>query len=202
MLVHNLVVTGSLTFPTALPISGSLLVSGSVGINTTVPAYNLDVSGSGRFSSNVGIGGATISSMSAVSGIELVQGSQIASRVLANVPQLYISSNIAGDSYAPTYKVNGYAAQYRLQGYDGTHVFYTAPSGTAGNNVNFTASLTIAPTSAATFSGNNSTNTTENASVSWNDSNANLMGKIVGYRGANGNDGNLRFYTRYCEKYI
>jgi len=101
---------------------------------------------SATFSSNVGIGGATISSMTAVSGIELVQGSQIASRILANVPQLYISSNVAGDSYAPTYKVNGYATQYRLQGYDGTHVFYTAPSGTAGNAITFTGSLTITPT--------------------------------------------------------
>jgi hypothetical protein len=55
--------------------------------------------------------------------------------------------------------------------------------------------LTIASTGAATFTGNNASNTTENASVSWNDSNGNLMGRIVGYRGANGNDGNLRFYT-------
>ena len=63
MLVHNLVVTGSLTFPTALPISGSLLVSGSVGINTASPAYALDVTGTGRFTNSVtgsntnGIGG-------------------------------------------------------------------------------------------------------------------------------------------------
>jgi hypothetical protein len=42
MLVHNLVVTGSLTFPTALPISGSLLVSGSVGINTN-PTKALEI---------------------------------------------------------------------------------------------------------------------------------------------------------------
>jgi hypothetical protein len=53
----------------------------------------------------------------------------------------------------------------------------------------------LASTGAATFTGNNASNTTENASVSWNDSNGNLMGRIVGYRGANGNDGNLRFYT-------
>jgi len=36
MLVHNLVVTGSLTFPTALPISGSLLVSGSATFSGSV----------------------------------------------------------------------------------------------------------------------------------------------------------------------
>jgi hypothetical protein len=41
MLVHNLVVTGSLTFPTALPISGSLLVSGSLNVGTTAPVAKL-----------------------------------------------------------------------------------------------------------------------------------------------------------------
>jgi hypothetical protein len=46
MLVHNLVVTGSLTFPTALPISGSLLVSGSLGIGVTSALSPLHVSGS------------------------------------------------------------------------------------------------------------------------------------------------------------
>lgn len=61
---------------------------------------------------------------------------------------------------------------------------------------NNTPRLTLnGTTGAATFTGNNATNTTENASVSWNDANGNLMGRIVGYRGANGNDGNLRFYT-------
>jgi hypothetical protein len=93
-------------------------------------------------SGNVGIG-VSPSAMSAVSGIELVQGSQISSRISANVPQLYISSNIAGDSYAPTYKVNGYAAQYRLQGYDGTHTWLGAPSGTAGASVTFTERMRI-----------------------------------------------------------
>jgi len=46
MLVHNLVVTGSLTFPTALPISGSLLVSGSIGIGNPSPNALLTVGSS------------------------------------------------------------------------------------------------------------------------------------------------------------
>jgi hypothetical protein len=106
------------------------------GASTYATRMTLDASG------NLGLG-VTPSAMSAVSGIELVQGSQIASRILANVPQLYISSNIAGDSYAPTYKVNGYATQYRLQGYDGSHAWYTAPSGTAGNAISFTQAMTL-----------------------------------------------------------
>jgi hypothetical protein len=106
------------------------------GASTYATRMTLDASG------NLGLG-VTPSAMSAVSGIELVQGSQIASRILANVPQLYISSNIAGDSYAPTYKVNGYATQYRLQGYDGSHAWYIAPSGTAGNAISFTQAMTL-----------------------------------------------------------
>jgi hypothetical protein len=138
-------ITGSLTLNNiAIPTSASLA---STYLQLAGGTLTGALGGtSATFNSNVGIGGATISSMTAVSGIELVQGSQIASRILANVPQLYISSNVAGDSYAPTYKVNGYATQYRLQGYDGTHVFYTAPSGTAGNAITFTGSLTITPT--------------------------------------------------------
>jgi len=66
----------------------------------------------------------------------------------------------------------------------------TTSGGSANTNV-----LSLSRDGAATFSGNNASNTTENASVSWNDANGNLMGRIVGYRGANGNDGNLRFYT-------
>lgn len=107
-------------------------------------------------SGNLGLGVAP-SAMSAVSGVELVQGSQISSRILANVPQLYISSNIAGDSYAPTYKVNGYATQYRLQGYDGTHAWYTALSGTAGNAISFTQAMTLNPSGNLSIGNTNNT---------------------------------------------
>ena len=153
-------------------------------LSNSTATFTTALSGtSATFSGNVGVGGATISSMSGVSGIELVQGSQIASRILANVPQLYISSNVAGDSYAPTYKVNGYATQYRLQGYDGTHVFYTAPSGIAGNAITFTPSLSIASTGAATFS--SSLQITQAAQTST--SGLNIQNSA--------NNGQLRMYT-------
>jgi hypothetical protein len=75
-------------------------------------------------------------------------------------------------------------------------------SGDVGTN-----GLKIATTGAATFSssvtanntitliGPNATNNTENAASILFDANSNLMGKIVGFRGVDGNDGNLRFYT-------
>lgn len=72
------------------------------------------------------------------------------------------------------------------------------------NNVTY---LTIASSGLSTFSGSlqalstitllgsNATNNTENSTLQLLDANSNLMGKIVGYRGVNGNSGNLRIYT-------
>ena len=53
MLVHNLVVTGSLTFPTALPISGSLLVSGSTTFNGTSTFSSPDLATDGLGNVNI-----------------------------------------------------------------------------------------------------------------------------------------------------
>ena len=49
------------------------------------------------------------------------------------------------------YQSNGFATFYEQSG--GTHVWYNAPSGTAGNPVTFITALTLASTGAATFSG-------------------------------------------------
>jgi hypothetical protein len=58
-----------------------------------------------------------------------------------------------------------------------------------------TFSSTITANSTFTLIGGNATNNTENAIAQLYDANSNLMGKIVGFRGANGNEGNLRIYT-------
>jgi hypothetical protein len=52
-------------------------------------------------------------------------------------------SNAVGNWYAATYKINGFATQYTQQGNDGTHAWYTAPSGTAGNAITFTQAATL-----------------------------------------------------------
>jgi hypothetical protein len=70
-------------------------------------------------------------------------GDTISSRILANTPQIALSSNAVGNWYAPTYKVNGYATQYSQQGFDGTHKWSLAPSGTAGNAISFTQAMTL-----------------------------------------------------------
>ena len=63
----------------------------------------------------------------------------------------------------------------------------------SGSSAVFSAAVTANNT--ITLIGPNATNNTENAASILFDANSNLMGKIVGFRGANGNEGNLRFYT-------
>jgi hypothetical protein len=53
----------------------------------------------------------------------------------------------------------------------------------------------VTANSTFTLIGGNATNNTENAIAELYDANSNLMGKIVGFRGANGAQGNLRIYT-------
>ena len=45
MLIHNAVLTGSLTLPSILPITGSLIMTGSIGIGTVSPTARLHISG-------------------------------------------------------------------------------------------------------------------------------------------------------------
>jgi hypothetical protein len=45
MLIHNAVLTGSLVLPSVLPITGSLIMTGSIGIGTVSPTARLHISG-------------------------------------------------------------------------------------------------------------------------------------------------------------
>ena len=91
---------------------------------------------------NLGLG-VTPSASSNLTNIEMPQGVQIGARKLAGYPQMYLSSNVSGDAYGPTYKINGYATQYRLESSAGKHEWYTAPSGTAGNAISFTQAMSL-----------------------------------------------------------
>jgi hypothetical protein len=132
---------------------GGLFVSSSglVGIGNIVPAYTLDVTGTGRFSLNVGIGTTLSSWGSNVTSLELPYGVSFYAWNASAVPQLYLNANAYFDGSNFKYKVSGQLASQYYQ-YGGQHIFYTAPSGTAGNNITFTPALTIASTGAATFS--------------------------------------------------
>ena len=119
--------------------------TGAVGIGTIAPAYTLDVSGSGRFSSNLKIGGGTLSSWATVAASEVL-----------NAGFYGFASNVAGVS-ANAYYNGGWkymasntSARYELS--NGTHLFYTSTSGTAGTALSESTVLSIASTGAATFS--------------------------------------------------
>jgi hypothetical protein len=91
---------------------------------------------------NVGIG-VTPTAPVAGQSFEMANGATLYARASAGVPQFYISSNAVGTGYAPTYKVNGFATQYVTQGFDGSHQWLLAPSGTAGNAITFTQAMIL-----------------------------------------------------------
>ena len=114
-------------------VSGGILVD-IPGVGTAV---TLDSSG------NLGLG-VTPSTSSACVNMEFGNyGATLSARNNASAPQFAISSNAVGNWYAPTYKISAYATQYTQQGNDGTHAWFTAPSGTAGNAITFTQALTL-----------------------------------------------------------
>jgi hypothetical protein len=59
---------------------------------------------------------------------------------------LQISTNFYNDGANVIYSSNNYA-NYYLQGSTGSHIWYNAPSGTAGNAVSFTQAMTLTNTS-------------------------------------------------------
>lgn len=107
---------------------------------------------------NLGVGQYPSNVPNITTNIELPYGATLASRSNAAIPQLYILSNGLGTGYAPTYAVNGYATQYQLQGFDGTHSWYVSATGMAGNAITFIQALkinqtgTLMPYQAATAS--------------------------------------------------
>ena len=123
-----------------VPVDGTV-TSAKLDTNIAI-AGTLDVGGVGTFSGNVGIG-VTPSASSATTNIELPYGATLSSRSNTAAPQFAMMSNAVGNWYEPTYKINGYATQYTQQGFDGTHVWSTAASGTAGNAITFTPAMTI-----------------------------------------------------------
>jgi hypothetical protein len=92
--------------------------------------------------SNLGLG-VTPSASNACTNIELPYGATLSARSNTAAPQFAMMSNAVGNWYAATYKINGFATQYTQQGNDGTHAWYTAPSGTAGNAITFTQAMTL-----------------------------------------------------------
>jgi len=94
-------------------------------------------------SGNLGLG-VTPSASSACVNMELSSyGATLSARNTSSAPQFAFMSNAVGNWYAPTYKINGKAAMYLAQGNDGSHSWYTAGTGTAGDAITFTQAMTL-----------------------------------------------------------
>jgi len=93
-------------------------------------------------SGNVGIG-VVPSASSTTTNIELPYGATLSSRSNTTAPQFAMMSNAVGNWYEPTYKIDGFATQYAQQGNDGTHVWSTAASGIAGDDISFSEAMRI-----------------------------------------------------------
>ena len=91
---------------------------------------------------NLGVG-VTPSAWLTTSGIKTLQvgGSSLLGQTIAG--STWLSNNVFLDSGSTNkYIYTGYAQRY-AQSSDGTHQWYTAPSGTAGNTISFTQSLAV-----------------------------------------------------------
>ena len=116
--------------------NGVVYASSASALATSSTGLNFD-------SKNLGVG-AIPTDGGACTNIELPFGATISARSNTTAPQLAMMSNAVGNWFAPTYKINGFATQYTMQGFDGGHVWYVAPSGVAGNAISFVNGMTLA----------------------------------------------------------
>jgi Chaperone of endosialidase len=109
-----------------------------LGINTNSPLYSLDVTGTGRFTSNVGVNSTLSAWNSLFSVIDISTTASFAGSSSGSA-NMFNNAYYNGTNYI--YKTSDYAFRY-LQG-GGIHSWYVAPSGTAGNAITFTQAMTI-----------------------------------------------------------
>jgi hypothetical protein len=121
--------------------------NGRIGVNTTTDAgYQLDINGTLRSvnganfattSGNVGIG-VVPSAWSVVTATQIKQGALSADQA-SNI--FNVSNNLFYDGSVNKYIQNGSAAFYQL--FQNQHIFYNAPSGTAGGTITFAERMRI-----------------------------------------------------------
>jgi hypothetical protein len=132
------------SFNTGTLVNGlSTDANGNVGIGNASPSFKLDVTGTGRFTSNVilnnlGIGGQAIRSSSALKVIESINW------VIEDNGDYGFKSNAYFNGTNNVYINTGLAT--RLYAGNGAFEFYTAPSGTAGATTTFTSRFFIGNT--------------------------------------------------------
>jgi hypothetical protein len=153
-------------------LNGNIRLYGRSGISNNSISSNIYYNGSSWVRDNASFGAAEINFGSSNDSITFSTNSATSGSV-TNKMQIFSDGNVLIQN-GGTFTNAGYKLDV-----NGTGRFSSA----------LTANNTI------TLIGPNATNNTENAASILFDANSNLMGKIVGFRGVNGNDGNLRFYT-------
>ena len=113
----NATITGAATVGTTLGVTGQSTLTGNVGIGVTPGAWSSDTKA-------IQLGGSTFSAFA------------------ANI-RFFGLANALYDGTIYKYLNNGNALQYRMSGGTGTHEWYNAASGTAGNNITFTQAMTL-----------------------------------------------------------
>jgi len=134
--------TAILSLSTGASAKGYVYHSGSdMIINATTGTLALQANGNGALidsSGNLGLG-VTPSAWATYTAFQLKNGS------VANyspTQDMRISSN-AYYNAGWKYVASAFGAQYLLDGSNGSHVWFTAPSGTAGNAITFTQAMTL-----------------------------------------------------------
>jgi len=140
--------------------AGSLLLGSRPGIGQVVLSSSgaadviLNTSGNlglGVTPSAWGSGGTAVTALQLPNGASLASGTYLSSSATTLNQNAY---NNAGWKYIGT----GYAAQYFQSGVSGNHIWYTAPSGTAGNAISFTQAMTLNASSQLTVGTTTNTN--------------------------------------------
>jgi hypothetical protein len=136
------------TFMTGNYVNGIFQdASNNIGIGAAPSGtYKFDVTGTGRFTGNVGVG-ATLSSWNVL--FSAIDISTTASFTGASSGSANMFNNAYYNGTNYIYKTSDYAFRY-LQG-GGIHAWYVAPSGTAGNAITFTEAMRILSTGELQF---------------------------------------------------
>jgi hypothetical protein len=151
-------------FTSATSIGNSLIQDNG----TTITLGGALSGTSATFSGNMAIGGVSLASWyTGYSAMQIGASASIfGNKTTSDTNTTQIANNAYLNTAATAWVYINSDEATRYEQVNGEHKFYTAASGTAGNNITWTTPLSIASTGAATFSGNIIFDTTDRGLVS------------------------------------
>lgn len=135
----NFVTTGSATGTAFIPSGSTVPTNGMYLPTTNTVAWSTNTTERMRLDSSGNLGlGVTPSAWGSSKALQIGGGS-----VWNLSRNIYVGANYYFDGTDRRYIANGFATEYLGNGFDGTHKWYNAPSGTAGNAITFTQAMTL-----------------------------------------------------------